>query len=247
MLYKELKEQGNWLFRWRSYVPLVMLPLMFAALLYEREHVFFVTPEAQFIYLLCCLALSALGLLVRALVIGYVPVGTSGRNTTEQRATSLNTDGIYSVVRHPLYLGNFMILLGIALSIPVWWFGLIFGMFFFLYYERIMYAEEAYLHDLYGEDYKKWALVTPAFLPRLSGWRTPSMEFSLLNILKREYPGLFAIIVSFTVIEILRGLIGHGKLELSTGWMTFFMVGLVIYITLRTLKKTTRILHVEGR
>ena len=32
---------------------------------------------------------------------------TSGRNTHDQVADSLNTSGIYSIVRHPLYVGNF--------------------------------------------------------------------------------------------------------------------------------------------
>ena len=53
--------------------------------------------------------------------MGFAPRGTSGRNTLGQVAEVLNTSGMYSVVRNPLYLGNFVIWLGLALFIKVWW------------------------------------------------------------------------------------------------------------------------------
>ncbi|MGB8874133.1 MAG: hypothetical protein WCC75_12145, partial [Desulfobaccales bacterium] len=45
---------------------------------------------------------------------GLPPRGTSGRNTQGQVAETLNTTGIYSLVRNPLYLGNFLIWLGLS-------------------------------------------------------------------------------------------------------------------------------------
>jgi hypothetical protein len=39
----------------------------------------------------------------------------------------------------------------------------------------------------------------------------------------------------------------EGKFELDIAWGTLFITGLIIYLTLRTLKKRTRILHVEKR
>lgn len=47
--------------------------------------------------------------------IGQVPKGTSGRNTSQQVADTLSTDGVYSVVRHPLYLGNFLMCMGVSM------------------------------------------------------------------------------------------------------------------------------------
>jgi len=45
-----------------------------------------------------CLAISLLGLGVRIVTVGYVPKGTSGRNTRGQKANVLNTTGMYSLV-----------------------------------------------------------------------------------------------------------------------------------------------------
>lgn len=50
---------------------------------------------------------------------------------------------MYSIVRNPLYFGNLLIAIGLALLPGVWWLLLIVGLAFFIYYERIIAAEEA--------------------------------------------------------------------------------------------------------
>jgi len=246
-LIEELERQGNWLFRWRSYLPLLFLPVLFRALYHIDP--FWLNDKSWLptIYRAGCMVISFLGLAVRCLVIGFVPKGTSGRNTTEQRASSLNTDGIYSLVRHPLYLGNFLIFLGVVMFVPVWWLTVIFVLTFFLYYERIMFAEEAFLRRKYGQAYEEWADQRPAFWPRLSGWRAPSLSFSFRNILKREYPAFFAIVVAFTVLKLSEDAIAHKPLMADRPWLIFLLFGAVTYVILRTLKKKTRLLHAEGR
>ena len=73
-------------------------------------------------------------------------VNTSGRNTSEgQVADTINQTGMYSMVRHPLYVGNFIMWLGIALFTASIWFVLLFIAVYWLYYERIMYAEEQFM------------------------------------------------------------------------------------------------------
>ena len=55
------------------------------------------------------LGVSLLGEAIRIFTVGYAPRNTSGRNTiTGQIADELNVTGIYSQLRHPLYLGNFL-------------------------------------------------------------------------------------------------------------------------------------------
>jgi len=73
-----------------------------------------------------------------------VPKNTSGR-TNSLIAERLNTTGMYSIVRHPLYLGNFLIVFGIVLFIQVLWFGIIVLAGYWFYYERIIFAEEEFL------------------------------------------------------------------------------------------------------
>ena len=98
------------------------------------------------------------------LAVGFVlwlitrtPEATSGRNTKEQIAATLNTSGIYSIVRNPLYLGNFFIILGGILIFHQWIVVLIYIFIFWLYYERIIFAEEAYLIKKFGKSYLKFS------------------------------------------------------------------------------------------
>src|SRR4051794_2336132 len=191
-LEDEFRKQGEWLFRWRSFLPLILVPLIGVALLQVKAEKI---DEWGDSWDYICLSVSFLGLLVRVVTIGYVPENTSGRNTKKQIAEQINTTGMYSIVRHPLYLGNFLIGFGISLVQLVWWLPVIYVLAFWLYYERIMFAEESFLNRKFGTPYQEWAAATPAFLPRFSQWRAPSLPFSWLNVLGREYSGLMVVIL----------------------------------------------------
>ena len=142
-LKNHFESSGQWLFRWRSYLPAVLLlPLVVAATDFERP---WGRHDLQEYWEVFCIAVTLSGLVVRAMVAGFVPGRTSGRNTKQQVADSLNTTGIYSVCRHPLYLGNFLVALGWALFFHAGWLIAFYCMAFWLYYERIMMTEEAFL------------------------------------------------------------------------------------------------------
>ena len=246
-LREELEKQGSWLFRWRSFVPLFILPVLVIALEksgYLERHF---GDDAENFFGLFCVAISLLGLAVRCITVGFTPRGTSGRNTKKQIAKTLNTKGMYSIVRNPLYLGNFLIFLGITLFIQVWWFSIISLLAFCLYYERIMFTEEEFLRNKFGSSYLEWAERTPLFLPKPGNWKQPDLPFSFRNVLKREYSALFVITSSFPLIDTVSDLVAVNRLELDWGWIILFTAGLAIYLTLRALKKKTKILAVSGR
>jgi protein-S-isoprenylcysteine O-methyltransferase Ste14 len=245
-LREELERSGNWLFRWRSYMPLF---LVVPVLLVTCHHDYLDQERAWPDYWgLFCMAVSFVGLGVRIATVGCVPGGTSGRNTTAgQVADALNTTGMYSIVRHPLYLGNFVIWLGVAMYCGVWWFVVIVALLFWLYYERIMFAEEEFLRRKFGDTYVEWAAATPAFLPRLREWRRAELPFSLRSVLRREYPGLFGIVAAFYVLKVYERVVIHRDLTVEPVWSGVFLAGLATFLTLRTLKRKTRLLAVEGR
>ena len=80
-LHRELEESGSWLFRHRTYLPLLILPLFCLGLrsftYLDQSH------SVNEIWQVLCLAVSFLGLAVRIITVGRAPVGTSGRNTRE--------------------------------------------------------------------------------------------------------------------------------------------------------------------
>jgi protein-S-isoprenylcysteine O-methyltransferase Ste14 len=191
--------------------------------------------------------ISFFGLGIRCFTVGYVPRGTSGRNTKSQSAESLNTTGMYSILRHPLYVGNFIIVFGITLFIQVWWFALIVWAGFWLYYERIIFSEEEFLRKKFGTSFIIWAEKTPILFPKFKNWKKPGLPFSLKTVLRREFSTFFSIIAVFFFLEISTNLLLKNKFEVRMSWVYFFIIGLVIYLTCLILKKKTKLLNVPGR
>ncbi|MBT8292874.1 MAG: DUF1295 domain-containing protein [Eudoraea sp.] len=243
-LAEEFNQIGNWFFKYRSFLPLVLYPSATFVLFMEfKQDIKLQEP----IWSIICLSVSLLGLLVRIIVIGFAPKGTSGRNTKKHVASTLNTKGMYSIVRHPLYLGNFFMWFGIIFYVNNIWFAITIVLFFWLYYERIIFVEEQFLKGKFGGQYLKWSLTTPLFFPKFNGWQIPDLQFSIRNVLKREYHGLFAVGISFAYLNVLKNFFSTRKFFISDFWLYTLIITFVIYIALRTLRKKTRILHIEGR
>lgn len=191
--------------------------------------------------------LSVLGALLRAYTIGTTPRGTSGRNTREQVAESLNTSGIYSVVRHPLYLGNYLMWIGIVFFTQNFNFVIIVSLLYWIYYERIMFAEERFLERKFGNAYLEWSKKAPAFFPRVSQFRKSETSFSLRSVLRREYSGILATVFGFLYVEFLIGWFRWNTIAIGKNLIWFFIVILLITIILRTVKHNTKLLNEEGR
>jgi protein-S-isoprenylcysteine O-methyltransferase Ste14 len=244
-LKEEFKRTGDWLFRWRSYLPLLLIAGFGVAFIgFKYPHG---SHKLDLLWELACLSISLFGLGIRIFTLGYVPGGTSGRNTRRQVAGHLNTTGIYAIVRHPLYLGNFFIFLGLSLFVRVWWFSLLIILAFWIYYERIMFAEEDFLQQKFGAAFTEWASRTPAFLPRFKNWQPPELPFCWKTVIGKEYATLFAIIGTFTLLDIVSEVYQSGAIVFDLMWGLLFSGSLIMYVAIRILKKYTTFLKVCGR
>ncbi|HOW58620.1 MAG TPA: isoprenylcysteine carboxylmethyltransferase family protein [Candidatus Omnitrophota bacterium] len=245
-LRETYEKQGAFLFRWRSYIPLLLIPIVFIAL----RDPSYSAPSFEGSLGRCwdafAILVSLSGLIVRAMVAGYVPRGTSGRNTLTQVAESLNTKGMYSIVRNPLYLGNFLMIFGIFLFLQVWWFVILGSLLFWVYYERIIFTEEEFLRKKFGEPYVAWSNKTPVFIPNFKTWQKSDLPFSWKTVLRREHSSFFGMVAVFTVLGLISDLFIE-RCGISLFWLIFFGGGLLIYSVLRFLKKKTHLLDMEGR
>jgi len=240
-LLESFERSGNWLFRYRSYLPLIIfIPgsvMVIRTELYPSTFFLQETPlEAPFEKF--CLAVSLLGLLIRAYTVGFTPKNTSGRNVSGQVAESLNTTGMYSMVRHPLYLGNFFMWLGVALLTGNIWFLVSFMLFFVLYYERIMFAEEQFLLRKFGQEYNEWANRTPAFIPAFRKYIPNNQKFNLKKVIKKEKTGVVIVFFIFALFNVTGELI-----EGNPGYDYFLLIMLALsilyYISVKLLKRYT--------
>ena len=247
MIADSMARQGNWFFRWRSYVLLGFAPLALLVVMQPEPIETTFGQLADTLFESACIALAFLGLAIRAVTVGYVPAGTSGRNTAKQVADTLNTKGLYSLTRNPLYLGNVVIYMAIACFLQNVWFATLMLLFLIIYLERIIATEEKFLAGKFGNDYREWATEVPAFFPRLTGWRAPELTFSFRNVLRREYSGLFAIIAVLFVLDQSREFLAESKTVLDPNWLAALAAGALAYVLLRWVKKRTRLLNVAGR
>ena len=244
-LKKHFETSGQWLFRWRSYLPAyLLLPLPWVVSNFQRPYG---QHDLHETWVLFCIAVTGLGLLIRSLVAGFVPRGTSGRNTKQQVVTSLNTTGVYSLCRHPLYLGNFFIALGWVMFFQNGWFVTFYVMTFWLYYERIMMTEEAFLREKFGKNFLAWADCTSAFIPNFKNWKQPALKFSLRTLVRREYLTCVGAMVGFVILELVEHWQFDGQVILEPLWILLATLTATTFIAVRSLHKFTRVLAEEGR
>ena len=247
MIADSIARQGSWFFRWRSYVLLGFAPMVLLVVTQPEPIETSFGQLVDTLFETACIGLAFLGLAIRAHVVGHVPAGTSGRNTAKQVADTLNTTGLYSLSRNPLYLGNAVIYMAIACFLQNVWFAVLMLLFLIIYLERIIATEEKFLAEKFGDSYRTWAAEVPAFVPRRTGWRAPELRFSIRNVLRREYSGLFAIIAVFFVLDQSREYLAESRTVLDPDWLAAFAVGAFVYVALRWAKKHTRLLNVVGR
>jgi protein-S-isoprenylcysteine O-methyltransferase Ste14 len=119
----------------------------------------FSTPTAP--TLVAGAALAALGLLVRGWSAGTI-----------HKDRELTTSGPYAFTRNPLYLGSFFIGVGVSLAGGHWIWLAVFMLFYLAVYSRTMAGEAKHLSELFPERYAEYAERVPAFIPRLTPYRS---------------------------------------------------------------------------
>lgn len=247
-LQEEFENQGNFLFKYRGIIPLVFLAAAIGAFIQTLLTSSGIQDAgSREIFRFICLFVCFIGLGIRVHTVGHTPKNTSGRNTEVQLADELNTTGIYSMVRHPLYVGNFFMWLGVAMLPENPWFTGLFIFLYWVYYERIMFAEEQFLRKKFGPVYTDWAQKTPAFIISFKNRIPSKLPFSWKKVLKKEKNGFFEIFLVFFIFQCTDHLI-KGEKIISMNWLFFAtLISVLIYLILKIIKRTTKLLDEPGR
>ena len=143
---------GGWLFRNRGMlpVPLGVLALYTPGVMTARGW-------------LLGLTVMAIGELVR---LGGVAVAGAETRRRSRDVAHLVTDGPFAWVRNPLYLGNGLAWLGVAVIAGVPWLVPLAGLTFAIEYGLIVRYEEGVLESLFGEAYLAYKGRTWRWIPR---------------------------------------------------------------------------------
>ena len=177
-----MKTLGRFLFRIRSFtpIPLIILLIIFA-------HPSLLSFIVGFIIVI-------LGELLRVWAVGYA--GAATRTRSMGAARQLVTTGPYAYVRNPLYLGNFLLSLGICIISGVYRMIPIFLVGYIFQYLPIILSEEAHLRKECGKTYNEYYADVPRFIPRIRPYANRSEhDFSLRRAIKSERRTFVAIIL----------------------------------------------------
>jgi hypothetical protein len=133
-----------------------------------------------------------------------------------------------------LFIRSFV---GIVFFILIYW----------LYYERIMFAEEQFLRRKFVDTYDKWSEKVKAVIPGFKGYVKPSLPFSAKTVLKREHNSLFGVFVIFVALDLFRNYFLSERIFLTPMWIWTGVPALAIWALLRLIHKKTGWLITEGR
>lgn len=236
-LVDHLAASGDRFFRLRSYLPLLLLPAFLASL--GRPVFVLESDRVVLLWEFACLLVSLSGLVLRVVIVGTAPPGTSERSTRGPRASMLNTSGPYSVVRHPLYVGNSLIALGLSCVTCTWFLPVIVMLAALAYYERIAVREEAFLEECFGRQFLDWATQVPALVPKWRNYRPAVFPFKWRKTV-RESHALLVIAAGFFVLDELQRYALTGRLAASRVWSAALVASSVVFVAVVVLKKYTR-------
>lgn len=243
-LIHEFERNGNWLFKRRSWLPVVLVAPGLVIMYYVNRQSILYDSGKELIFF----GISLFGQLIRVITVGFAPGNTSGRNTAYgQLADEVNRSGIYSVIRHPLYVGNYFMWLGPALFLRSAWFAIVFTLVYWLYYERIMFAEEQFLRRKFGEAYDRWSESVNAVIPSFRKYIPSGLPFSVRTVLRREYNSFVNIFLIFAVLDVTRNYLVSERLAITPLWGWLLGAAVILWGIIRLIHKKTGWLTVEGR
>ena len=233
---------GKFFFKYRN----ALFPLIYVGLILCTRPGWFLG-NAQWDKYACAVGvlLALAGQAFRVLVIGFAYIRRGGKDG-KVYADSLVQTGFYAHSRNPMYVGNYLILLGFVLLYGSLW-GYVFVLpFFTLVYYAIVKNEESYLQKTFGAEYDAYEARVNRFIPNFKGLKNSlqQYQYNWRKVLSKEYGTISLLLCSIVAVLMWKevALHGyapqHGKIG-AFAWMLLPIA--LFYGSARFLKKTGRL------
>jgi protein-S-isoprenylcysteine O-methyltransferase Ste14 len=196
------------------------------------------------------IAVVAAGLFIRASVVGFAYIKRGGLKK-KVYADNLVTDGIFGVVRNPLYVGNVLIYIGLFImhGHPV---TMAVGIVSFLFaYQCIVLAEEHFLRGKFGPGFDDYCADVPRWLPRLGRLKsaTEGMRFNFQRTVFYEYTavanGVMLLTATWAYDEWNKAGADHRAILVRVAWVVG--ISIVVVGLIAGYKKRADLLRLIGR
>lgn len=136
------------------------------------------------------------GMFFRAWSSGYI-----------HKDMELATKGPFALTRNPLYFGNFVLGIGIAIAGNNIYSYLIFFVFYLMFFPFLMFIEHKRLKKKFGKAYEEWSKNSNTFFPKIK--RLKGLGFDISFYMKnKEYRVLFfsLVVIAVFILKVLKKL-----------------------------------------
>ena len=229
-----LVRAGELLFRWRNVIfPIVLLGVGFGT----RPRIAGGSMQMDHAVDVVGFMVSLSGQALRVVVIGLAYITRGGQNR-QPWANALVEGGVFAHCRNPLYVGNALILTGLAIVHGGWAMYLIVLPFFGFAYTAIVMAEEQYLLRRFGDAYARYCERVPRWVPSLRhlGDTVRGARLDWLRVLRKEYGTPFAWvsgIFALLIWEHTTSSVALPPAELRSIGVTWGILAVVYLVTMR--------------
>ncbi|MEK6714601.1 MAG: isoprenylcysteine carboxylmethyltransferase family protein [Candidatus Omnitrophota bacterium] len=166
------------------------------------------------------------GFLIRVIARGY-------KSEKSWNGRSLMSDGLYGLVRHPMYFGTLLIGLGIVLVLFQWWAFSVFLFVFLAIYTPQVRKEENSLLQLFGEEYKVYCRKTPKYFPNRNFFRVSPRNYLFFKWawIKKELSSLIAVSIIIIALETWQDIRIFGRNEFLKEVLEFLLAAIFFIST----------------
>jgi len=232
---------GNLFFRVRN----GLFPLIFLALfVFTRPGRIPGSPIPDHIVGWIGIAIALAGECLRLAVIGFAYIRRGGKDGRIY-ADKLVVRGFYAHCRNPMYVGNFLIALGMSLIYGSPWVCVLVVPFFAFVYLTIVRAEEEYLFGQFGREYREYTKRVNRFVPNFRGIGGSLAEFRFdwKKALRKDYGTIFGVLSGILLVNLWKTYYFHGPEARGEEILLLLLLIPVVlfYAIARTLKKSHRL------
>lgn len=247
LIQKTLLVSGNFLFKFRN----ALFPSIFVLMFFFTRPALFLNNQTLDAVVVTIGVIAALaGQIFRMAVIGYAYIKRGGKDG-KVYADDLVIRGFYAHTRNPMYVGNFLIAVGLGLvyGSPAVYFFLI--PFFVFTYLAITAAEEKYLSEKFGAQFEEYTKKVNRFVPNFTGLKESLSVFKYdwKKSIRKEYGTLFGTLFGLVFIGIWKMLYIYG---FEVGKKEILLLSLLLipivtgYVYVRRLKKSGKLASPEN-
>lgn len=218
IVYNRVLRNGLWLSRRKRWLPLVFIVSACIAVLMATPYSI---AHGRIFLTVLCVFFAALGIVVRC------AAGRRPKSTLEQ---TINSGGIYSVIRFPYYLSDILIMLGLTLYTGVGWYIFMMIPLGYFIIERIILSEESSMINRHGEQYLHWSKETNALIPAMLNWNKTSYRVGFTTLLRNESKFVLLTVIGFCLINLMKHLVIEFSFTVGAGWLIALLAAIAVFI-----------------